>query len=79
MLILELWVISFDAVVVFGLGKNFFFKSILGHSGGVTVEEFFTRIFLNVFEKYHTVFFMEFSGHSCKSCIRADLYPCLFY
>ena len=31
MLILELWGISFPAVVVFGLGKNLLFKSILGH------------------------------------------------
>ena len=30
MLILDLWGISFHAVVVFGLGKNLFFKSILG-------------------------------------------------
>ena len=31
MLILDLWGISFHAVVVFGLGKNLLFKSILGH------------------------------------------------
>ena len=30
MLILDLWDISFHAVVVFGLGKNLLFKSILG-------------------------------------------------
>ena len=30
MLILDLWGISFHAVVVFGLGKNLSFKSILG-------------------------------------------------
>ena len=30
MLILDLWGISFHAVVVFGLGKNLLFKSILG-------------------------------------------------
>ena len=30
MLILDLWGISFYAVVVFGLGKNILFKSILG-------------------------------------------------
>ena len=29
-LILDLWGISFHAVVVFGLGKNLLFKSILG-------------------------------------------------
>ena len=27
----KLWGISFHAVVVFGLGKNLLFKSILGH------------------------------------------------
>ena len=33
MLILDLWGISFHAVVVFGLGKNLSFKSVLGHCG----------------------------------------------
>ena len=31
LLILDLWGISFHAVVVFGLGKNLLFKSALGH------------------------------------------------
>ena len=31
LLILDLWVISFHTVIVFGLGKNLLFKSILGH------------------------------------------------
>ena len=31
MLILDLWGITFHAVVVFALGKNFLFKSALGH------------------------------------------------
>ena len=31
LLILDLWGISFHGVVVFGLGKNFLFKSALGH------------------------------------------------
>ena len=31
MLILDLWGVSFHAVVVFGLGKDFLFKSALGH------------------------------------------------
>ena len=30
-MILDLWGISFHAVVVFGMGKNFLFKSALGH------------------------------------------------
>ena len=34
MLILDLWGISFHAVVVFGLGKNLLFKSILGRCEG---------------------------------------------
>ena len=29
-LILDLWSISFHAVIVFGLGKNILFKSVLG-------------------------------------------------
>ena len=31
MLILDLWGISFHAVVVFAMGKNLLFKSALGH------------------------------------------------
>ena len=31
LLILDLWGISFHAVVVFGLGKNLLFKSVRGH------------------------------------------------
>ena len=31
MLILDLWGISFHAAVVFGLGKDLLFKSVLGH------------------------------------------------
>ena len=31
LLILELWAISFHALVVFGLGKDLLFKSVLGH------------------------------------------------
>ena len=31
LLILGLWGISFHAEIVFGLGKNLFFKSVLGH------------------------------------------------
>ena len=37
LLILDLWDISFHAVVVFGLGKNLLFKSILGRCDLVTV------------------------------------------
>ena len=33
MLILELWGISFHTVVVFALGKNFLFKSVVGYCG----------------------------------------------
>ena len=33
MLILDLWGISFHAVVVFALGKNLLFKFALGHCG----------------------------------------------
>ena len=33
MLILDLWGISFHAMVVFGLGKNLLFKSVLGRCG----------------------------------------------
>ena len=33
MLILDICGISFHAVIVFGLGKNLLFKSVLGHCG----------------------------------------------
>ena len=33
MLILDLWGLSFHAMVAFGLGKNLLFKSVLGHCG----------------------------------------------
>ena len=33
LLILDLWGVSFHAAVVFGLGKDFLFKSTLGHCG----------------------------------------------
>ena len=38
MLILYLWGISFHAVVVFGLGKDLLFKSVLGHCGSLSGE-----------------------------------------
>jgi hypothetical protein len=31
LLILDLWGINFHAMIVFGLGKNLLFKSVLGH------------------------------------------------
>ena len=34
LLILDLWGISFHAVIIFGLGKNLLFKSGLGHCVG---------------------------------------------
>ena len=37
MLILDLWGISFHAVVVFSLGKNLLFKSVLGHCDKLSV------------------------------------------
>ena len=42
LLILDLWGISFHAVVVFGLGKNLLFKSVLEHC-----ELWFLEIFSN--------------------------------
>ena len=38
LLILDLWGISFHAVIVFGLGKNLLFKSALGHCEELTVH-----------------------------------------
>ena len=38
LLILELWDISFHAVIVFGMGKNLLFQSVLGHCGSAWSE-----------------------------------------
>ena len=46
MVILDLWGISFHAVVVFGLGKNLLFKSILGRC---VFLFFFLDIYINIF------------------------------
>ena len=52
MLILDLWGIDFHAVVVFGLGKDFLFKSILGRcvlsekAGKVTRKSKLRYVFL---------------------------------
>ena len=40
LLSLDLWGISFHAVVVFGLGKNLSFKSVLGHCGVLMYPDF---------------------------------------
>ena len=40
LLILDLWGISFHAVIVFGLGKNLLFKSVLGHCELLLTTEF---------------------------------------
>ena len=41
LLILDLWGISFHAVVVFGLGKNILFKSTLGHCADLHKSDLF--------------------------------------
>ena len=46
-LVLDLWGISFHAVIVFGLGKNLLFKSGLGHSA-YYVEKFNVSIQANL-------------------------------
>ena len=43
MLILDLWGVSFHAVVVFGLGKNLLFKSILGRCDLTALEPSLNR------------------------------------
>ena len=40
LLILDLWVVTFRAVVVFGLGKDLLFKSILGHCAKFGKKDF---------------------------------------
>ena len=46
-MILDLWGVSFHAVVVFGLGKDFLFKSTLGHCGLALNFSIFYYEFLN--------------------------------
>ena len=60
MLILDLWGISFHAVIVFGLGKNLLFKSVLGHC------EQYDPITLNIILILFDVFdiFFDISGIS---------------
>jgi hypothetical protein len=50
LLILDLWGISFHAVVVFGLGKNLLFKSILG-----LCEGFMNSEQINLFAHSYTI------------------------
>jgi hypothetical protein len=51
LLILDLWGISFHAVIVFGLGKNILFKSVLGHCEylGSLDETFFLLLAVKMF------------------------------
>ena len=44
MLILDLWGISFHAVMVFRLGKNLLFKSIVGRCEELTVLIYITVV-----------------------------------
>ena len=52
MLILDLWGIGFHAVVVFGMGKDFLFKSVLGHCD----------------TKYFDTFWIEKNGGNIVKC-----------
>ena len=53
MLILDLWGISFHAVVVFGRGKNLLFKSILGLCAGLFFPNFFVHFWKNWQQRRH--------------------------
>ena len=64
MLILDLWGISFHAVVVFGLGKNLLLKSALGHCEFMikSHQELFTRqIAIQTFRKNKQIVHKIFS------------------
>ena len=47
LLILDLWGISFHAVIVFDLGKNLLFKSVLGHCVREMIGSLFVTFFCN--------------------------------
>ena len=64
MLILDLWGISFHAVVVFGLGKNLLFKSILGRCDGRSADaqksiEDFRNCFTQLLEPHEITIMKE--------------------
>ena len=75
MLILDLWGVSFHAVVVFGLGNNLLFKSVLGHCVDQSVnylrvntyKEFFKATLKLICNECNHVFFdvvVSLSGSS---------------
>ena len=43
LLILDLWGINFHAVVVFALGKNLLFTSVLGHCVGTKLDKLLAK------------------------------------
>ena len=68
MLIFDLWGISFHAVVVFGLGKNILFKSVLGRFGWLLQcqEMPMTLDFLMIF--HHDVIMTSFISTYADFC-----------
>ena len=68
MLILDLWGISFHAVVVFGLGKNLLFKSILGRCDWLLTQ--FRGLFVLLLHEFF--FFFDFGKRLNGHCF---IYP----
>ena len=62
LLILDLWGISFHAMVVFGLGKNLLFKSLLGHCAPNFNEISILLLILQKFDIFGMVFHFENSS-----------------
>ena len=48
LVISDIWGVSFHAVVVFSLGKNLLFKSVLGHCGRPLLFRFFLNLVLGL-------------------------------
>ena len=52
LLILDIWGISFHAVVVFGLGKNLLFKSVLGHCEADWTTGLAVQVYMELGKQY---------------------------
>ena len=68
LLILDLWGVRFHAVVVFGLGKNLLFKSVLGHCVIVTGKCLHTihwiELCVSIFSSYYEATYDPTKGQS---------------
>jgi hypothetical protein len=67
LLILDLWGISFHAAVVFGLGKDFLFRSAIGHCGTLLSKRSYRTV------KLDYLFWTQVVNKSTNSVLIEDL------